>query len=63
MRRMAGHVPSSPEVIVYMTEEEALWAEIEHADSQQGSSSEGALFSEVLSVRELFEVGAGPSGR
>ena len=32
---------SSPEVRVFMTEEEVLWHEFEHGFSQQGSSSEG----------------------
>lgn len=60
---MASREPKSPKVTVYMTEEEALWAEMERADSQQGSSFERALFSEVLSARALSQVGVGPSGR
>ena len=36
-----------------MTEEEALFVKWEHADSQQGSNSEGAL----------SQIGARPSGR
>ena len=59
--RMAGREPKSSEVIVFMTEEETIWAKIECADSQQGSSSEGAFFSEVPSTRALSQVGAGPS--
>ena len=46
-----------------MTEEEALFAEWERADSQQGSSFEGALFSSVPSARALSQIGAKPSGR
>ena len=60
---MAGRVTRSQDVEVFMTKEESLFAEWEHADSQQGSSSEGALFSLVLSVRALSHIGAGPSGR
>ena len=46
-----------------MIEEKALYAEWERADSQQGNSSEGALFSSVPSTRALSHLGAGPSGR
>ena len=46
-----------------MIEEEALFAEWERADYQQGSSSEGALFNSVPSARALSHFGAGPGGR
>ena len=54
---------SSPEVRVFMTEEEALWYEFEHGFSQQGSSSEGNPHAEIPSARVLSETGAGPSGQ
>ena len=54
---------SSPEVRVFMTEEEMLWHELEHGVSQQGSSSEGNPYADILSARVLSETGAGPSGR
>ena len=47
----------------YMTEEEALFAEMERADSQQGSSSKGALFGSVSCVWALSQFGVGPSGQ
>ena len=59
---MAGREPRSLGVTVYMTEEEALWAEIERDDSLQGSSYDGALFSEVPSTMALSHHRAGPSG-
>ena len=59
---MAGKEPSSPSVRVFMTEEEALWNEFEHVDSQQGSSYEENLWVDVSSVRALSQAGAGPSG-
>ena len=52
---------SSSEVRVFMTEHEALWYEFEHGFSQQGSSSEGNSFADVLSGRALSQTGAGPS--
>ena len=48
-------------VEIFMVEEEALYAEWENADSEQGSSSEGALFTIVSSTRELSHLRAGPS--
>ena len=54
---------SSPEVRVFMTEEEVLWHEFEHGFSQQGSSSEGNPCAGIPSARVLSEAGAGPSGR
>ncbi len=54
---------SSPEVRVFMTEEEVLWHEFEHGFSQQGSSSEGRPHVNIPSARILSETGAGPSGR
>ena len=60
---MASRVPGSLEVMVYMTEEEALFAEMECVNSQEGSSSERALFSEVPSARALSQVGVGLSDR
>ena len=46
-----------------MTKKEALWYKFEHVDSQQGSSSEGNLWADVLSARAFSQAGAGPSGR
>ena len=46
-----------------MTDENALFYEMECGDCQQGSSSEGALFSVVPSARALSQIGVGPSGR
>ena len=60
---MVGKEPLSPGVKVFMTEEKALWHEMEREDSQQGSSSKGALFTVVSSVRKLSQIRAGPSGR
>ena len=37
---MTGQDPRSPQVEVYMMEEEALWAEWDKANSEQGSSTE-----------------------
>ena len=45
-----------------MTEEEALFTEWERVDTQQGSSSKGALFSFVPSSRALSHIGAILSG-
>ena len=59
---MVGRVPRSLEVTVYMTGEEALFAKMECANSQQGSSFEGALI-EVLSARALSQVGVSPRGQ
>ena len=56
--RMASQDPRYPDVEVSMTKEEALFAEWEHRDSQQGSSSEGSLISLVSSVRGLSHIGA-----
>ena len=53
---------SSPEVRVFMTEEEALWHELEHGVSQQGSNSEGNPLANIPSARVLSHAGAGPSG-
>ena len=36
---------------------------MERGDSQQGSSSKGAIYSTVSSARALSQVGVGPSGR
>ena len=41
---------SSPEVRVFMIEQEVLWYEFEHGFSQQGSSSEGNPFANVPSA-------------
>ena len=60
--RMADRVPRSSEVKMYMTEDEALWTKIERGDSQQGSSSKGAMYSSVPSIRVFFQVGVGLSG-
>ena len=46
-----------------MTEEEALWYEFGHVDSQQGSSSEGNLWVDMPSARALSQGGARPSGQ
>ena len=54
--------PLSPEVRVFMIEEEALWYEFRHVDSQQGSSSEGNLWADMPSARALSQARAGPSG-
>ena len=62
-KSMAGRAPRSPDVEVYMTEEETLFAEWEHGNSKQRNSSEGALFSSVPSVRALSHIGAGPTSR
>ena len=51
--KMVGQDPLSPEVRVFMTEEEALWYEFKHVDSQQGSSFEGNLLTSVPSARAL----------
>ena len=45
--KMVGQEPLSPRVRVFMTEEEALFHEMECGDSQQGNSSEGAIYSAV----------------
>ena len=60
---MSGGESSSPEVRVFMIEEEVLWHEFEHGASQQGSSSEGNPYAGIPSARALSETGAGPSGR
>ena len=54
---------SSLEVRVFMTEEEALWHELEHGVSQQGSSSEMNPLVNIPSARVLSNAGAGSSGR
>ena len=54
---------SSPEVRVFMTEEEVLWHEFEHGVSQQESSPGGNAWASVPSARALSNAGAGPSGR
>ena len=54
---------SSPEVRVFMTEEEVLWHEFEHGVSQEGSSPGGNDWANVPSARALSHAGAGPSGR
>ena len=59
---MVGQEPLSPSVKVFITEEEALWHEMERGNSQQGSSSEGALFTAMPSVRELSQIRADLSG-
>ena len=46
-----------------MIEEETLWYEFEHVDSQQGSSSEGNLLAAVPTARALSQDTTGPSGR
>ena len=45
-----------------MIEEEAMWYELECVDSQQASSSKGALLTTVPSARALSQTGARPSG-
>ena len=60
---MSESEPSTPEVRVFMTEEEVLWHELEHGVSQQGSSSEGNPFADIPSARVMSQTGAGPSGR
>jgi len=60
---MVGMEPSFPSVRVFMIEEETLWYEFEHVNSQQGSSSKGNLWADVLSARALSQAGAGPNGR
>lgn len=60
---MVSQESLSPGMKVFMIEEEALWHEIECADSQQGSSSEGNLLTAVMSARALSQIGTGPSGR
>ena len=60
---MSESEPSTPEVRVFMTEEEVLWHELEHGLSQQGSSSEGNPFADIPSARVMSQTGAGPSGR
>ena len=52
--KMVGQEPLSPDVRVFMTEEEALFYEFECGDSQHGSSSEGALLTAMPSARALF---------
>ena len=54
---------SSPEVRVFMTEEEVLWHEFEHGLFQQESSPGGNAWTSVPSARALSHAGAGPSGR
>ena len=58
---MMDQDPLSPEVRVVVTEEEALWYEFGHADSQQGSSSEGNVLTTVLTARALSQDVAGLS--
>ena len=62
-RIMSEGESSSPEVRVFMTEEEALWHELEHGVSQQGSSSEGNPLVNIPSARVLSHAGAEPSDR
>ena len=50
---MVDQEPLYPGVNVFMTKEKALWHEMECGDSQQGSNSEGTLFTVVL-VRGNF---------
>ena len=59
---MSEEEGSSPNVRVFMTENEALWYEFEHGFSQQGSSSEGNPWVDVPSARALSQAEAGPSG-
>ena len=60
---MSKEESSSPEVTVFMKEQEVLWHELEHGVSQQGSSSEGNPFVDIPSARVMSQTGAGPSGR
>ena len=60
---MSGGESSSPEVRVFMTEQEVLWHEFEHGISQQESSPGGNVWADVPSARALSHAGAGPSGR
>ena len=60
---MVGQEPLSPDVRIFMAEEEALFYEWECGDSQQGSSSEGNLWAAVPSGTILSQIGAKPSGR
>ena len=59
---MSNSKSLSPEVRVFMTEEEVLWHELEHGVSQQGSSSEGNPWADVPSARALSQSKAEPSG-
>ena len=59
---MSKREGSSPNVRVFMTENEALWYEFEHGFSQQGSSSEGNPWADLSSARALSQARAGPSG-
>ena len=52
---MSNSKSSSPEVRVFMTEEEVLWHELEHGVSQQGSSSEGNPFADIPSARAMSQ--------
>ena len=54
---MSESEPSTPEVRVFMTEEEILWRELEHGVSQQGSSSEGNPFADIPSARVMSQTG------
>ena len=53
---------SSPEVRVFLTEQEALWYKFEHNFSHQGSSLEGNPWVDVPSGRALSQARARPSG-
>ena len=60
---MVGQESCSLGVEVFMTEEEALWAEWEHGvDSDQWSSSEGVFPLTVPSVRAMSSIEIGSSG-
>ena len=50
---MSDEDPSSLNVRLFMIEKEALWYEFEHGVSQQGSSSKGSPWVDVLSARAL----------
>ena len=60
---MSDEEPSSLNVRVFMMKKEALWYEFEHGFSQEGSSSKGNPWADMLSARALSQAGAGPSGR
>ena len=51
---MADEKPSSSSIRVFMTEEEALWYEFAHVDSQLGSSSKGNMLATVLTREDVF---------
>ena len=60
---MAVREPLSPHVEVFMTEEEALWAEWERGDdSKQGSITERIIPFTILSAWAMSNIEAGQAG-